>query len=148
MHDSTDYHSTRLSGLGHKFGDVFMILSKNVEIHIFFIILCAEGARHISPGQRLVVIRNYNADRVLKVCHSEEVNAELFCLIYNNRPTKNLTFPKPKSVFCRSWSELVFIVDLKPEILRSPWFQFTFLGKYFLLNHQAAASRSLRMTDI
>ena len=26
-----------------------MILSKNVDIHVFFITLCAEGARHIKP---------------------------------------------------------------------------------------------------
>jgi hypothetical protein len=28
----------------------------------------------------------------MKVCHSEEANSELYYLVYDNRPTRNLTF--------------------------------------------------------
>ena len=34
-------------------------------------------------------------------------------------------------LFCLSRSELIFIVDWKPEILRSPWFQLTFWKNIF-----------------
>ena len=34
-----------------------------------------------------------------KVCHSEEANHELYCLVDSDRPTKNLSFPTACSVF-------------------------------------------------
>jgi hypothetical protein len=39
------------------------------------------------------------ADQGIKVCHSEEANSDTICLVPNNRPTKNLSFPKGPYVF-------------------------------------------------
>jgi hypothetical protein len=70
---------------------------------------CAEGARLISTGQRPRRYRQLQCGPGIKVCHSEEANPELYCLVENNRPTKNLTFPKAQSVFFRSRSVLIFL---------------------------------------
>jgi hypothetical protein len=45
-------------------------------------------------------------------CHSEEANPEFFYLVYNNRPTKNLTFQKARSVFfLHSRTKQIFSVE-------------------------------------
>jgi hypothetical protein len=36
---------------------------------------------------------------LIKLCHSEEADYELYCLIESDRPTKNLSFLKARSVF-------------------------------------------------
>jgi hypothetical protein len=47
-----------------------------------------------------------------KDCHSEEANHELYSLEDSDRPTKNLSFPKPRSVFCCIKVKLFFPAGL------------------------------------
>jgi hypothetical protein len=61
--------------------------------------LRAEGERYISPGQRPRRYTQLRCGPGTKVCHSEEANPNFIVLVYNNRPTKNLTFPKAPPVF-------------------------------------------------
>jgi hypothetical protein len=53
----------------------------------------------------------------IKDCHSEEANLELYCLVKNNRPTQNLSFPIAQSLFFNFKSDLMIGAGLGSEIL-------------------------------
>ena len=49
--------------------------------------------------EKIKIIVNVQRVKTYKSCHSEEANLEIYYLVGNSRPTKNLSFPKARSVF-------------------------------------------------
>jgi hypothetical protein len=71
----------------------------------------------------------------IKVCHSEEANPEIYCLVYDNRPTKNLMFPKPQSVFLTLHAGTDFQCRVETEDSSVAVVSIDILAKYSLFNH-------------
>jgi hypothetical protein len=65
-----------------------------------------------------------------KVCHSEEANHELYCLVDSDRPTKNLSFPKARSVFCCVKSKLIVLAGLNERFFGRLGFRNIFFNYY------------------